>query len=400
MPDASEARDACRGAPIPRPRPDRRMDLRCRCSECGAVLAALPPAPQCPACGGPLELVPVRLPAFPRPLLQARAWTLWRYREALPDVGAPVSLGETVTPLVPLGAGCGGVLLKCEHQLPTGSYKDRGAALLMSYLRACRVTAAVEDSSGNAAASLAAYAARAGIALTVFCPATAAAAKLAQSRCHGARVKPIPGPRAAATEALRAHLREQPVVYASHLWHPLFLEGVKTMAFEIVEQLGWVAPAAVVCPVGAGSILLGLYRGFAELRQAGAIARLPRLVAVQTEAMPAVWQAFHAGADTVAPCAEARPTRAAGIALPGPVRGRQVLEALRASGGTAIAVSETEIRRGEEALGRAGFCVEPTSAVVWPALQRLRTDLGLAGAAVVVAVLSGHGLKTMGDAAP
>jgi threonine synthase len=173
----------------------------------------------------------------------------------------------------------------------------------------------------------------------------------------------------------------------------MFLEGVRTMAYEIAEQLAWAAPDYVLCPVGAGSILLGLYDGFGDLLQAGVIPRLPRLVAVQAESASAVCRAMRAGADVVEPMSGGPPTLAEGIALPAPVRDRQVLLALRESGGAAVAVTEAEIATGVRAFGRAGFCVEPTSAVVWSGLERLRVSGEIPAGKTVVVVLSGHGLK-------
>jgi threonine synthase len=364
------------------------------CADCGAVHGFRLLVHRCPACQGPLSFVPKLPAAFPRELIQARPPDLWRYAEALPDFQERVSLGEPMTPLVSFPLDGLQILAKCEYTLPTGSYKDRGAALLMSYLKASGVTQTAEDSSGNAGAALAAYAARAGIRLRVFCPASAASGKLAQIRLYGAELVRVEGPRPRATQALLADLEQSGAVYASHLWHPLFLEGVKTMAFEIAEQLGWVAPDAVLCPTGAGSILLGLYRGFRELLQAGIIPRLPRLVAVQARQVSPVCQAFAQGADRVLPSAAPLPTLAEGIALPGPVRDREVLRALRESSGTAIAVDEAEIAQGVRQLGRLGFCVEPTAAVVWGGLLGLRRQMFLPPGTVVVAILSGHGLKS------
>ena len=182
-------------------------------------------------------------------------------------------------------------------------------------------------------------------------------------------------------------------MYASHLWHPLFIEGLKTLAFELAEQLDWTAPDAVICPVGAGSILLGLYRGFLDLQRAGLVPHLPRLIAVQAEHVSPLHQAFHAGLDEVPPAASPRPTRAEGIALPRPVRDREVINALRQSAGTVVAVSEAAIVEGLRQLGWAGFCVEPTSAVIWDGLRQARTAGLVEPGQQIVAVLSGHGLK-------
>jgi threonine synthase len=251
-----------------------------------------------------------------------------------------------------------------------------------------------EDSSGNAAASLAAYAARAGIDIEVFCPASASPEKLAQIKLYGAQLRLIEGPRQRTTEALERHIAATGDFYASHLWHPYFLEGVKTVAYEITEQNGWRAPDVVICPVGAGSILLGLYKGFAELQQAGIIERLPRLFAAQAANICPVCQAFERHETDVLPMAASQPTLAEGIALPGPVRGALLLQALRETKGGVAAVSEAEIREGLVTLGRQGFCVEPTSAVVVKALEHLEDAGTVRMDEQVVLVLSGFGLKT------
>ena len=191
-----------------------------------------------------------------------------------------------------------------------------------------------------------------------------------------------------------AHVEETGAEYASHLWHPLFLEGVKTMAFEICEQLGWEAPDVALCPVGAGSILLGLHMGFVALRAAGIVDRLPRLAAVQAANNAALQQAFAAGEDRVRPVAAPTPTVAEGIALPAPVRDRELLAALRETEGTVVAVEEEAIWAGLGALGRCGLFVEPTAAVIWNGFEQLQQQGFIKSGDRTVAVLSGHGLKS------
>ena len=362
------------------------------CSSCGADYGNRTRHHKCPACGGALRFSLKDL-CFPRDKIRGRAADMWRYAEALPAFEKPVSLGEPMTPLLPLQIGGLRPLAKCEFGLPSGSYKDRGAAMLMSYLRAIGVEEAVEDSSGNAGAAAAAYAARAGIRLKIFCPATAAAGKLLQIRLFNAELVRVEGPRPRATAALLDYVEESGAMYASHLWHPLFVEGVKTMAFEIVEQLGWSAPHSVVFSVGAGSIALGLYRGFKELRNAAVIPRLPRLIAVQARNVCPLYTAFKEGADRVVPPIDPRPTLAEGLAMPAVVHGGEILEGLRQSGGTVVAVEEEEIVAGVKNFGAQGFCVEPTTAVLWKGLERARREIAIPDDPPTVLILSGHGLK-------
>jgi threonine synthase len=366
--------------------------IRFLCGGCGKEFGSHLDSHACPACGGAISLKSPQS-RFPVAEITARPATLWRYSEALPSTADPVTLGESVTPLVPFEIAGQQLLAKCEFTCPTGSYKDRGATVLMTHLKESGTRAVVEDSSGNAGAAMAAYAARAGIDITIFCPASAAAGKLVQIQAYGATLRRVEGPRPRATDALIAHVEETGAEYASHLWHPLFLQGVKTMAFEICEQLQWDVPDVVLCPVGAGSILLGLHMGFSELRQAGIVDRLPRLVAVQAANNAALLQAFTAGDARVQPLPDPLPTLAEGIALPAPVRDREVLSALRETGGTVVAVTEAAILAGLSALGRCGFFVEPTAAVIWDGFEQLQRCGFIKKGEKAVAVLSGNGLK-------
>ena len=363
--------------------------MRCAC--CGVQYALDARLWRC-TCGGALDLV-LPTPQIRPEAVRRRPSDLWRYLEALPPLANRVSLGESMTPFIACDHRRRPIWLKCDYLLPTGSYKDRGAVVLISHLQGIGVQRVVEDSSGNAAASLAAYAARAGIAVDVFCPASASPGKLAQIRLYGATLRLIDGPRQRTTEALERHVAETGDFYASHLWHPYFLEGVKTVAFEITEQNGWQAPGVVICPVGAGSILLGLYKGFTELKSSGVISRLPRLFAAQAANVCPVFHAYERHDDDVLAVDAPRPTLAEGIALPRPVRGRLLLQALRDTDGGVAAVSEEDICEGLMLLGRRGICVEPTSAVVMKAFEQLE-DAGLIHPhEQVVLVLSGFGLK-------
>ena len=297
------------------------------------------------------------------------------------------SLGEGGTPLAPASLDGRRVYFKCEQLNPTGSFKDRGSAVLVAALQAAGVRQAVEDSSGNAGASLAGYAARAGLPVRIFVPDYTAGPKRAQIAAYGAEVVRILGPR---SETAKAVLRaaEAGAVYASHVYLPFGLAGMATLAYELVEQLG-AAPGAVILPVGHGTLLLGLYRGFQAMLQAGAIRRLPQLLGVQARACAPLWAVEQAGAAGLGWVREGE-TLAEGIRILQPLRGDAVLQAVAASGGRMIAVEEAEIEAGWTALAGRGLWVEPTSAVVWPALHNELASLP----DPVVAVLTGSGFKS------
>lgn len=324
--------------------------------------------------------------------LAGRPPGLWRYREAipLPPEVEPVTLGEPATPVVQVDLDGGRPWLKLDYLFPTGSYKDRGATVLVSLLRALGHRSVLEDSSGNAGAAIAAYCAAAGIACDIYAPATASPGKLVQIAAYGATVHRIPGTREDVTAAaLRATER---TYYASHYWNPFFNEGTKTMAFEAWEQLGR-APDVLVLPCGHGSVVLGCARGFAELRSSGLIARVPRIVAVQAQTVAPLHRMFHERLDGV-PDVPPGTTAAEGIASRRPLRWREILGAVRESGGTFLAVSEPEIAGGLTWAARRGFFVEPTSATVIAGYRKALASGTLARSESAVLVLTGHGLKS------
>jgi threonine synthase len=245
-------------------------------------------------------------------------------------------------------------LYKLEYLMPTGSFKDRGASVVISCMAAAGVARAVEDSSGNAGIALSAYAAHAGIQMEVMVPEDAARPKLAAIEACGGKVVRVGGGRAAASREALARA-ESGLPFASHVWNPFFLEGTRTFAFEIWEQLERRLPPRLFLPAGNGSLLIGAFDGFQQLREDGLADRVPRLMAVQAAACaPLV-----AGGPVDTP----GPTQADGIRIGSPPRARRMQDALRRSGGGALAVSEAEITRAHRALALAGLDVEPTSAV-------------------------------------
>jgi len=317
--------------------------------------------------------------------------SLWRYRAAIRvDTTHCVSLGEGWTPLVRRPWKGSEIAFKLEYLAPTGSFKDRGMAVMITYLRSAGVEAILEDSSGNAGASMSAYSAAAGISCRILVPADAPRGKVVQIASMGADVSLVPGTRQdVADQALR---EAEDTFYASHNWQPFFLEGTKTLAFEIWEQLGFDLPDAVIVPLGYGSNVLGLWLGFHELIAAGEIDRLPRIYAVQAANCAAFAVAWQKGVDHAVPFTPS-PTIADGIASVHPVRMKEVLGAISDSRGTVVAVTEGEIEDGLRGLLANGLFVEPTSASVGAALTKLQAEGALKTGERVVAVLTGSGLK-------
>ncbi len=342
--------------------------------------------------GQPLLLTPLR--GIGRDDIEGRNRSLWRYAAAFPFPPGmvPISLGEGCTPLIETRLDGARVLAKLEWVSPTGSFKDRGASVMLSGLRAQGITEVLEDSSGNGGVAIAAYAAAGGMRAKILVPEATPLAKTVAMEAFGALVERVAGTRQdCADEAVRQAAN---MFYASHNWHPFFLQGTKTIAYELWEELGFRVPQAVVAPCGAGSILLGLDMGFSELLRAGASSRLPRLFAVQPEACAPIAAAFHAGVNHPVPC-EIRPTIAEGTAISQPLRLREVLGAVRASHGGVVMVTEQEIVSALFALAERGLFVEPTCATAVAGWRRLRAAGTLADDEETVLVLTGTGLKAV-----
>ena len=324
--------------------------------------------------------------------INAEERSLWRYEAALPirRAEAAAYFGEGLTPLLPGLGDAAPFRFKLEYLLPSGSFKDRGSAVLVNALARLGVRAVVEDSSGNAGASLACYAARAGLDCEVYTPESTSAGKLAQITAHGARLVRVPGPRDATARAVQEAARRR--FYASHNWQPLFVEGVKTLGFELWEQLDFRSPDAIVLPVGLGSSLLGTFYAFQGLLAAGEVEQLPRLFAVQAAPCAPIHAAFRAGADDIA-AVDCRRSIAEGVATSRPSRRREILAALRESGGGTAAADDDEIRAAGRALAAQGLSVEPTAARAYAAARKLRASGALREGETNVVVLTGSGLK-------
>ncbi|TFD91172.1 threonine synthase [Cryobacterium serini] len=336
------------------------------CSECAAIYPVESLTWKC-SCGGILDVVNFAL-TMDAAALPGRAASLWRYTEALPIAVDPtVTLGEGFSPLVPSRA-LPHVQLKLDFLLPTLSFKDRGAVVLATLAKRLGVTRAMVDSSGNAGTAMAAYFGRAGISCTVYVPESTSLGKLAQMRAHGATVELVPGSRADTSAAALQAAGQDGVMYASHVYHPYFLHGVKTYGYEIWEQRGRSLPETVVVPVGNGTMLLGCYLAFSELVAAGLAERMPRLCAVQASACSPLEQAMAQGLDAPV-AAQNGDTIAEGIAIAAPPRGKQILAAVRATGGTIVSVTDQQTAAARQELADEGLFVEPTSAVSYAAVR-------------------------------
>jgi len=360
-----------------------------RCIDCTQEFPADTPRWRC-ECGAPLDVDVKGI--FPREGLSRRRAGLWRYREALPieDDRSIVSLDEGMTPLVALPFAGREVLCKLDFLFPTGSFKDRGATLLISKVREWGVREVLGDSSGNAAAAIAAYTGRAGIACDMYVPEDTSPAKCAQIAAYGARLVKIPGSRQATTDAAMRAAESR--FYASHFWNCWFNHGTKTWAFEVWEQLGGRAPDTVVVPAGHGSMLIGAHKGFGELFAAGYIDRMPRIYAAQAARCAPLREIWRGDLKAI-PAIEARPTLAEGISITRPVRWRQMAAAVRETGGEVLVVEDEALPPVLRHFARRGVLMEPTSAVPFAGLEILVKEKKIGAGETVAIPVTGHGLK-------
>ena len=330
--------------------------------------------------------------SIPKPFpkdLKGRNYSIWRYREAfsLPNDTKEITLGEGRTPIICRRIENNSLFFKLEYMQPSGSFKDRGASVVMSLINTLHeVTEVVEDSSGNAGASISAYSAAAGKKCTIFTPDYTPVGKLTQIQSYGARVIKILGNRE--QSSIAAIKAANKAMYASHLWNPYFISGLQSSAFEIWEEFGESLPPVIIVPVGSGGLLEGLYSGFSALKEWGYISRIPALIGVQTVNCSPIHTAFLKGNIDIDDI-EDKPTIAEGIAVPRPPRARAVLNAIRKSGGFTIEVTEKSILSAFRRMISMGLFVEPTSAVVLAAW--LQMDKNLKEKALLM--LTGSGLK-------
>lgn len=364
------------------------MAYQTKCIACGKTAKSLLDL-RCSSCNEPLE---VQLqPDFKTEKIHEKDYSVWRYGEFFPYVKKTnrMTLGEGWTPLVRFDSN---VFFKLESLNPTGSFKDRGSTVLISALYASIKKERgyiSEDSSGNAGASIAAYAARAGLKTKVYVPNTVSGPKLNQIQSYGAEIVKVSGSRSAV--AKEAQKQEKGRFYVGHILHPLFRDGIRTLAYEIAEQLNWQTPRSVYLPVSAGTLLLGLIEGFRHLFESKIIRSMPKIVACQTRQVSPLYHKFRE--TTYNP-----PHRVTSIADALVSTNPPLLELmhkrLQEADGDVVAVEENEIICAFKDLASKGFFVEPSSAVAYATYKKQLSEKEARKEDKAVIILTGAGLKT------
>jgi len=364
------------------------MDYEIRCSSCGKPSASMLDF-KCSMCGQPLIVKEKR--KFERRQIKKKDYSLWRYSNFFPYVKEKeiISLGEGWTPLVKFSDH---IHFKLESLNPTGSFKDRGSTVLISAVHTLVKEAEgniAEDSSGNAGASIAAYAARACLKAKIYVPENISGPKLTQIRFYGADVIKVSGNRNKVAE--EAQKTGKGRFYVGHILHPLFRDGIRSLAYEIAEQSNWKVPQRIYLPVSAGTLLLGVIDGFKHLANSNMIETLPKIIACQTrQASPLYHQIKklrYTAPEKITSIADA-------LVSTRPPLLDIMVTSLNEIGGDAVVVDEDAIYDAFKELARKGFFVEPSSAVAYAAYKKQLGQKEVAKDERVIIILTGTGLKT------
>lgn len=365
------------------------MSMNYRCSKCQATAPVTTRQAKC-ECGGlwQLEYQP---PKFDLALIDRSTWSIFRYRAFMPVEGEAwrdISLGEGMTPIVRLDED---VLLKMDYYMPTLSFKDRGAAVLMAHCKAIGVDAVVQDSSGNAGNSVAAYSAKAGIDCEIFVPEGTSPQKINMIQAHKARVNVVPGSRDHCADVCRAKVDSEGKYYANHVYNPFFYQGTKTYIYETYEQLGRI-PAHIIIPLGNGTLVIGVVKALEELLASGVIAAMPQLIAVQSEHCDPFVKAVAAKAASAALATPPRPTMAEGIAIGVPMRSEEILGYIYQYGIRVVTAPEDRILEARLALAAKGIYCEHTTAANYAAYWQYCQEYGKTPDCLIP--MCGAGLKS------
>lgn len=333
------------------------------CSKCRKAAVATTRSAKC-ECGA-LWKLDYKPPKFDLALVDQSTWSIFRYRAFMPlesEQWREVSLGEGMTPVIRFSED---VLLKMDYFMPTLSFKDRGAAILVAHCKTIGVDSVVQDSSGNAGNSVAAYCARAGIDCEIFVPEGTSSKKIDMIKSHQARVNIVPGTRDNCADACRAKVEAEGRYYANHVYNPFFYEGTKTYIYEVYEQLGRI-PQTIFVPLGNGTLFIGIVKALEELLESTVIDKMPQIIAVQSENCDPFIRAVLAGEKSPA-AVTAVPTMAEGIAIGVPMRGEEILAYIYKYNIKIIAAPENRILEARRALAAKGIYCEHTTAATYAA---------------------------------
>ena len=336
------------------------------CSKCGKSISVTTRKAMCD-CGG-LWKLDYKAPKFDLSLIDRDTWSLFRYRAFMPihdEHWREVTLGEGMTPVIQFDED---VLLKMDYYMPTLSFKDRGAAVLMAHCKSIGVDSVVQDSSGNAGNSIAAYCAKTGIACEIFVPEGTSQKKINMIESHKARVNIVPGSRDHCAEVCRKKVEAEGMYYANHVYNPFFYQGTKTYIYEVYEQLHRI-PQNIFVPLGNGTLFLGIVKALEELLDSGTIEKMPNIMAVQSDRCDPFAKAVRIGAKYPA-IVTPSPTMAEGIAIGVPMRGEEILEYAYKYHIEIITAPENKIIEARMALAAKGIYCEHTTAATYAAYMK------------------------------
>jgi threonine synthase len=356
------------------------------CSNCGKE-EDVTTKKSCCDCGGLWKLA-FDAPEFNLSEIDKDTWGLYRYKKFLPieDEDSIISLGEGMTPIVQFDED---VMLKMDYFMPTLSYKDRGASILISHAKSIGVKSVVQDSSGNAGNSVAAYCARAGIECEIFVPEGTSPKKIGAIEAHGAKVNVVPGNRDHCADVCREKARTEGKYYANHVYNPFFYQGTKTYMYETYEQLGRV-PENIFVPIGNGTLFLGVVFALQEFLKAGIIEKFPNVIAVQSENCAPIKEAFDRKKREPEKI-DVKPTLAEGIAIGVPMRGKEMLEYIYKYDIDVVTAPEDEILSARAILAKKGIYVEHTTAAIFAAFLEQKKHREMKD---VLIPLTGAGIKS------
>lgn len=358
------------------------------CSKCGKRESTTTRQAKC-ECGGlwNLDYVP---PKFSLDDIDRDEWSMFRYRKFMAVEGdgwKDISLGEGMTPVVRLDEN---VLLKMDYFMPTLSFKDRGAAVLIAHCKDIGVDYVVQDSSGNAGNSVAAYSGKAGIKCEIFVPEGTSPGKIDMIRAHGATCTVVPGSRDHCADVCRGKVDTDGCYYANHVYNPYFYEGTKTYIYEVFEQLKRM-PKHIIIPVGNGTLFLGAIYALEHLLASGVIEEMPKIIALQSQNCDPLLQAAERGEDKPAKVTPT-PTIAEGIAIGLPMRGEEILRLTHKYNIKYVHAPEDKIMEARAALAKKGIYCEHTTAANYAAYLNYCELYGTAEDCLIT--MCGAGLKS------